>query len=302
MINRICMGAGLVSLDVLMKGDDDQNVSYGVGGTCGNVMMILQYMGWKAYPVARLDGSHYSDIVISEMKAKHVSTDFIEKDGQTPVIIQINIVDRYGHPSHKFVIKDKRGRFSLGFKSITLKQEEKIMSRMDFVPSLFFFDRVSPAILKMAEEMREKGALVFFEPSIKPVSKDFMRAVELSHVIKFANQRIDDVTFAESSSDKLFIQTLGGEGLRFRLKDEWRFLKPVENEHVVDTSGAGDWTSAAFINYMQSKSLVFREWEANTIADGLSYAQIIASHSCSFEGARGLMSQDYRSVIKRLHL
>lgn len=26
-----------------------------VGGTCGNVMMILAHMGWESYPIARLD-------------------------------------------------------------------------------------------------------------------------------------------------------------------------------------------------------------------------------------------------------
>ena len=302
MINKICMGAGLVSLDVLMRGDDDRNVTYSVGGTCGNVMMILQYMGWISYPIARLDGTHYSSMVINEMKKNHVNTNFIEKDGQTPVIIQINIIDKYGHPSHKFVIKDKKGRFSLGFKSIKKKKKETIMSKLDFEPSLFFYDRISPAILNLASELRERGVMIFFEPSVKPSAKGFERAMELSHVVKFANQRIENTDFTDKYTDKLFIQTLGSEGLRFKYKEGWELLKPVENTHVVDTSGAGDWTSAAFINYMHLNTIGFEHWDRQMIRNGLSYAQKIASLSCSYEGARGLMSQSYKSVIEKLNL
>lgn len=54
---NICLGAGLISLDVLIRDGANLPVSYYVGGTCGNVMMILSYMGWDAYPISRLDGT-----------------------------------------------------------------------------------------------------------------------------------------------------------------------------------------------------------------------------------------------------
>ena len=53
----ICVGAGLISLDVLIREGRKIPVSYYVGGTCGNVMMILSYLGWDAYPIARLDST-----------------------------------------------------------------------------------------------------------------------------------------------------------------------------------------------------------------------------------------------------
>ena len=54
---NICIGAGLISLDVLIRDGERLPVSYYVGGTCGNVMMILSYMGWDVHPIARLDGT-----------------------------------------------------------------------------------------------------------------------------------------------------------------------------------------------------------------------------------------------------
>lgn len=55
MHNNIAVGAGLISLDVLIWDGKLIPVGYYVGGTCGNVMMILSRMGWESYPIARLD-------------------------------------------------------------------------------------------------------------------------------------------------------------------------------------------------------------------------------------------------------
>ena len=64
-----CVGAGLVSLDILMRGYSDKQVSYKLGGTCGNVMAILSYMGWHTYPIARLDSTDYGKLLLDDMKS-----------------------------------------------------------------------------------------------------------------------------------------------------------------------------------------------------------------------------------------
>ena len=40
--------------------------------------------------------------------------------------------------------------------SLTLKQANEVIEKIDFVPKVFFFDRVSPAILKLATVFKEK--------------------------------------------------------------------------------------------------------------------------------------------------
>src|SRR5689334_15732613 len=49
-------GTGLVALDVVITGSDHQRPLFRAGGTCGNVLTILSHLGWKACPVARLNG------------------------------------------------------------------------------------------------------------------------------------------------------------------------------------------------------------------------------------------------------
>ena len=291
-MNRIILGAGLVSLDILMRGYEE-TVSFKVGGTCGNVMMILAYMGWDSYPVARLNGSEQSQMMLDDMRTSGVHTDFVStlEDGATPIIIQHNIIDKDGNPTHKFTFQGNRGSLHLDYKTVTKKTAMKVLDELTFAPMVFFFDRISAATLAMAERFKNTGCLVYFEPSAKAKVPDFDKAVAFSDIIKFAEQRIPDVSFVGAYSDKLFVQTLGSKGLRFNLFGRgWKSLPPVFNDKLVDTSGAGDWTTAAFLNEMAGAGLTSIDALTEDIVKLLlSTAQEKASQSCSYEGARGMM-------------
>ena len=161
---------------------------------------------------------------------------------------------------------------------------------MDFAPNVFFFDRVSPAILRLAESFKEKGSVIFFEPSSRGGDvKRFNQCVEVADVIKFSDQRIKDVEQFESYKDKLFIQTQGARGLSYRLNSGWKHLEPVANDKVVDTAGAGDWTAAAFINELFKARKGLSGITVAEIEKALNEAQKVGAASCSYEGARGMM-------------
>lgn len=291
---KICVGAGLVSLDILMRGYEE-TVSYKVGGTCGNVMMILAYLGWESYPVARLNGSDQSQMMLDDMRSHGVHTDFVSRleDGVTPIIIQHNIIDKDGNPTHKFTFQGNRGSLHLDYKPVMKKTAMKVLDELKFIPTVFFFDRVSAATLTMASYFKSKGVLVFFEPSAKATKADFDKAIASSDIIKFADQRLPDVKFTEEYRDKLFIQTLGSKGLQFNLYGKgWITLPPVLNDKIVDTSGAGDWTTATFLNEMINEGIAsVDELSIETLKRILSKAQENGSQSCSYEGARGMMQK-----------
>lgn len=291
--NNICVGAGLISLDVLIWEGNRIPVSFYVGGTCGNVMMILAHMGWDAYPIARLDGTKDGLRVLDDMKRHHVHTDFVStQDGKTPVIVQRNFINKDGIPTHKFESRSNMGRFYLDFKSLTLKQANEVIEKIDFVPRVFFFDRVSPAIQRLAETFKEKGSVIFFEPSSRggDVTR-FNQCVEVADIIKFSDQRIKDIEAFEGYKDKLFIQTQGSKGLNYRQNSGWKHLEPVANENVVDTAGAGDWTAAAFINELFKLRKGLSDLKEADIEKALNEAQKVGAQSCSYEGARGMMQK-----------
>lgn len=290
---KIIVGAGLISLDVLIRDGERLPVSYYVGGTCGNVMMILAHMGWDAYPIARLDGTKDTTRLLADMKRNSVHTDYITtNDGKTPVIVQRNFINKDGVPTHRFESRHGHGHFYLDFKPLTKKQADAVIERIDFVPKVFFFDRVAPAILKLATTFKGEGSVVFFEPSSRGGDvKTFNKCVEVADVVKFSDQRIKDYRQFDGVADKLFIQTQGADGLIYRLNSDWNHLEPVHNDNVVDTAGAGDWTAAALINelYKDKERQEIFNFTPAAIAKALNAAQRIGAQSCSYEGARGMM-------------
>ena len=289
---NICFGAGLISLDVLIRDGANLPVSYYVGGTCGNVMMILSYMGWDAYPIARLDGTKDTTRLLADMKTHGVHTDFVTtKDGKTPVIVQRNFINKDGVPTHKFESRNGKGHFYLDFRSLTVKQADAVLGQLNFIPKVFFFDRVAPAILKLARSFKEKGSIIFFEPSSKGNVDLFNQCVEVTDIVKFADQRIKDINQFDKIDGKLCIQTQGEKGLSFRFNSEWQHLDPVVNHNVVDTAGAGDWTAAALISnlYKDKELRQIDEFSQEDIIIALNEAQAVGAKSCSYEGARGMM-------------
>lgn len=294
MKNKICIGTGLISLDILMRNNEQNAVSLKVGGTCGNVIMILAHMGWNTYPIARLDGSSYSQTLIGDMIKNGVHTSYVttEQGGGTPIIIQHNIVDKDGNPTHKFTFRNNKGGFYLDYKPITKNAAKIVVESLTFKPDVFFFDRVNAATVYLSEYFKSIGTLVIFEPSIKSTeSKQFKQCVMNSDIIKFSDQRINDINFTEVYEDKLFIQTCGDKGLRFKfLNFEWVQLPQIPNDHIIDTAGAGDWTTAALINLLsQSDKFPIPNFDPKDIKDFLMEAQKWGSMSCSYEGARGMM-------------
>ena len=290
---NIAVGAGLISLDVLIRDGQRIPVSFYVGGTCGNVMMILAHMGWESYPIARLDSTKDTDRVLADMAKHAVHTDFVTtSDGKVPVIVQRNFINKDGAPTHKFESRNNVGRFYLDFKSLTMKQANAVIEQIDFIPKVFFFDRVSPAILKLATTFKEKGSVIFFEPSSRGGDvKRFYQCVEIADIVKFSDQRIKDIKQFGSYDGKLFIQTQGAKGLSYRLNSDWIHLDSVINERVVDTAGAGDWTAAALINNLFKDKVVLEisSLLKSDLETALNEAQKVGAESCSYAGARGMM-------------
>lgn len=290
---NICVGAGLISLDVLIWDGKSYPIAYYAGGTCGNVMMILAHMGWESYPIARLDGTKDGQRVLADMEKHNVHTDFVStNDGKTPVIVQRNFINKDGIPTHRFESRNNIGRFYLDFKPLTLKQANHVIERIRFIPKVFFFDRVAPAILKLATTFKKKGAVIFFEPSSRGGKVDlFNKCIEVADIVKFSDQRIKDLKQFESYRDKLFIQTQGAKGLSYKLNSKWIHLEPVINDNVIDTAGAGDWTAAALINnlFKDKTMLGICDLLESDLVKALNEAQKIAADSCSYEGARGMM-------------
>ncbi|MCK4764174.1 MAG: hypothetical protein KAW12_18385 [Candidatus Aminicenantes bacterium] len=299
-------GTGLVVLDIIIDKDPMKPV-FSAGGTCGNVVAGLSFLGWKSKIISRAGRGVASDLLAEDLLENGVDIKYIhrEKKIETPRLIE-KLVTGGTYPKHRFYLRCPAcRRFLPRFRS----------SRLDFIdniliheknPGVFFFDRITPSSLKMARVYRDRGALIFFEPNNLKHPDELEKAVRLCHILKFSNNvpchnSLEDYTAAflervKSFQPPFMIRTLGDAGVTINgaQDDIWHHKKGWKLQRAVDTCGAGDWFTVGFLYYLQksavqhSTSLVETLHHPETIEASLDFGQVLAAISCMFVGARGL--------------
>ncbi len=293
---KMILGSGMVTLDQLQRFADSEVTEEYVGGTLGNIMMIMAYYGWLSCPIARLDVSDDSEKIVKDMEACGVGLRYVslEENGKTPVIFQRNYIKRDGSKGKSIGAPEGRSRF-IPFSAITKKDAQAIMEIEDVVPDVLVFDRAYPAYIDLAQYFKPKGSLVYFEPEgISPNNqRNVEKLIALSDVVKYSGSRFKDgkASVFDKYTGKLFIETRGADGLRFRLDGEWHSLPaPQLPGEFMDEEGAGDWTSATFIHLLTEQGIrSIADLTVDVCASLLEKAQTQGAANCCFEGARGMM-------------
>jgi len=291
-------GICLIALDLVMSANPNQPVQAWAGGTCGNVLSILAYLGWESYPIARMNGDPASERVRADMSRWGVKLDFAgcEQTSHTPIIIQEISRGRDGSPRHRFSWACPRcGQWLPSFKSVTRQAVDVVGDGLNGA-KLFFMDRLSRAALTLAGRAADAGAIVMFEPSGKSDPKLFAEALQLAHIVKYADQRLSEAggAMAGDSATILEIQTMGIEGLRYRHRltrpSDWTHLPAVSAPRLLDSCGSGDWCSAGLLSKIAGGGLAgLKSASIKDLTSALRYGQAIAAWNCAFEGARGGM-------------
>jgi fructokinase len=303
-------GAGLIALDVIFS-PEKATPQLWAGGTCGNVLTILAYLGWSSFPIARLTKDDAAAYIKTDFRKWDINEDFLHSQptADTPIIVQKIKRNASGKVSHRFSWNcPDCGAWLPAFKPVLTSAAEKI-SQIINSPKLFFMDRVSRGSLILAKACSDKGAVVMFEPSGFGDKKLFQEALQLAHIIKYSSDRMDRVEGANSVL--LEIQTLGEEGIRYRCNlskcktKGWQELKALQVTNVKDAAGAGDWCSAGILDKVAKNGLKqLKGISSKALHNALTYGQALAAWNCQFEGARGGMysekKEDFTASVKKI--
>ena len=324
---KTCMGTGNFSFDVITQREypngfvvgkrnrfEEKILAMEIGNTCGNVMTMLPYLGVKTFPVAKLDVSPQGFQMKRDMKAYGADVRFVSNTltGGTTILRCMHKLDNDGKPTmgHKGSTAGKpwtglSARPCRKYLSSKGGEVEALVDSMDFIPDVFFFDVAQAGHRILAERLREKGSLVYFEcdsdghrieneKSRQAAHRLFLRCVEASDVVKMSGEYVQDLSFADAYTDKLFVQTLGADGLRFKLGGgQWIKLDPVVNPDYKDYEGAGDWTSTTLIAALCSMDMLkVKDMTEEAVREALTMAQQMASYSVGFYGSKGLIHAD----------
>lgn len=286
------VGTGLVALDVLIENPKQTPKTY-AGGSCGNVMAILAWSGWTATPWSRLGNDANAKHVRKDLEHFGVNVNHLEQaaGGGTPVIVQENRRTATGQLTHKFHWKcPSCGNPYPRFRA-TLLNAVAGVAKSTGHPAVYFFDRATPAAIKLAETYRATGTTVIFEPNSIRDEKLFQRAVQQAHVLKYSAERLDAFQdLLEAVQVPLQIETLGADGLQFRLRrSAWAKLPSFKAPVFIDAAGSGDWCTAALIDQAFRKKVDWKTAKAEVIRHGLERGQAFAALNCGYPGARGMM-------------
>lgn len=307
------VGTGFVALDVVIAEGRERHPRTWAGGTCGNVLAILAYLGWRAYPVATLGMDAGAVRIIADLAELGVDVRFIRQDSarRTPIVIERIRKLANGLPRSRFVWTCPGcGAWLPGYQAVLVKDMQPVVASMPD-PEVFFFDRVSRGALDLAAASARRGALIVFEPSGVGDERLFREALRLSHVVKYSHERLSGVGERLGQTSLLVeIETLGAEGLRYRLRGpsggrQWRVLEAYGVTDVKDTVGAGDWCTAGFIHVLGNEGAAGVMKADRAVVEGaLRFGQALAALTCAFEGARGVMyameKRQFRAAIKKI--
>ena len=269
-------------------------VAESVGNTCGNVAAILPYLGVQTFPIAHFDQSEQGLQIKDDLQRYGADVRFVENSagGGTTLLRCTHKRDKMtGEHTTSFRATSPGSRFPRRRFLRVRDEASAFMEKLDFVPDVFFFDAAEAGLRYLAGELRNKGTLVYFEPESDADKAKFLKAVEVSDIVKFSHEKVSDLDFVAQNSDKLFIRTMGAEGLEFNLCGQgWVKVATVPNENVVDWEGAGDWTTSQFIACLCEKEVLsVAQMTVESVRGCLEIACRTASRSVSYMGSKGMI-------------
>ena len=298
-MKKSVIGTGIFNLDTIVVREypewpalrpfNDKVVLEEVGGTCGNVMCMLSSLGWNARPVVCLDDSPEGLKVAEDLKRYGCDCRYVTNTPEGGTTLLRCTHKKTADGGHSMSVRAGSPGGSRFPKRHFLRARDEapaFLASVREAPSVFFFDDPAAGNRVIARGLKEKGALVYFEPSKISGNAD-LDAVCASDIIKFSDENIPDRSFADAFPDKIFIQTMGPLGVGIKYKGRPSFvLGGRVAEKVVDTEGAGDWFTSAFINALAEAG----ELSYENVLCAAEIAVKTSSKSVGYMGSKGMIN------------
>ena len=306
-MKKTCLLSGNFALDTIVTRDYPNGfvigksnkfvenvVTESVGNTCGNVAAILPYLGVESFPIAHFDMSEKGLMIKDDLQRYGADVRFVENspNGGTTLLRCTHKRDKMtGEHTTSFRATSSGSRFPRRRFLRVRDEAPAFVEKLDFVPDVFFFDAAEAGLRFLATELRGKGTLVYFEPESDAEKNKFLKAVEVSDIVKFSHEKVSDMDFTTQYTDKLFIRTLGADGLEFNLCGQgWIKVASVPNDNVVDWEGAGDWTTSQFIACLCERGILsILQMTVEAVRECLEIACETASRSVSYLTSKGMI-------------
>lgn len=285
------VGGGFIALDIVQSQWTPGERLY-AGGSTGNVMTILSFMGWKSQPIARLGDDAAAEVLTRDMERFGVDTSLVSYSPNvaTPIVLERIRSATDGSRRHSFNWRcPDCAAWYPRYRPVPAKLVAEAAATLS-AHTVVYFDRVNAGTVKLAEQCKAEGALVVFEPS-NASDKAFAKAASIADVLKYSHERLGRHGDLLADLDVMLqIETMGSEGLRYQLNGQpWSTLAAVPAIELKDAAGAGDWCTAGFLYRLVGGRATAPALTNSAVKRALRFGQALAALTCSYEGARGSM-------------
>ena len=176
--------AGYVTLDLIVRDLEMRDFWHAAGGTCGNVSAFASALGLDVSILARVGEDRRGELLVDDLAGTGVDITRVERIPglSTPGVVEFIRSRRGG--GHRFAFRCPACKADLRKAAVVSQRQATRVA--DCVESFdaFFFDRATPATIRLAEAAREAGLLVMFEPTSVPRTRNAVRAAALSNYLK----------------------------------------------------------------------------------------------------------------------
>jgi fructokinase len=281
-------GTGLTVLDVIYAGNLGRPLK-ALGGSCGNVLISLAMLGHSVAPVISIGADSHGDFLVEAFRRAGCETRFVFRASieGSPVIVEHIDVDR---ARHWFSSRCPRTDQSFPrWRSIDENQVRSARAALEQT-SVFYTDRLSPAIVSAMEAAHGAGALVVLEPASRGDDDNLVaRALKTTSILKISDDTAGQHHIAsEETLPMVVIRTHGSRGLTAAYQGTEKFFPPAAAPRLVDTCGSGDMVTTGLLDYLLTHWRDRSRWSAADIYAGVEAGQRLAAINCAFAGARGI--------------
>lgn len=288
------LGLGFSGLDIINANNDRRFLP---GGTCANVLSVLAFLGWRSVLVKAEYSDGWNSFVDRALQRIGVEVS-VFKSSKKPIPRVIQMNESTGHKFLTICPVCYKNLMTLELPSSAKSlMTDKAMDEFD----LIYYDRVSAGIKDVVQQANKMNIWTFYEPNSFRSFSQTINNMAMANIVKFsldripysAAQRLLSELSGESARTRIILCTNAEKGIFYSIKrsngnfDKMEVVDGLQYDTIIDTSGAGDWLSAGFINTLIRGKLTVGNISHSDLNNAICRSMPLPQLCCSSAGALG---------------
>ena len=294
---------GELLIDFTMNGKSEQGNNLfeaNPGGAPCNVLAILRKLGKKTAFIGKVGDDQFGRLLRETIEEAGINSDNLLVDKE--INTTLAFVHTFPDGDREFSFYRKPGA-DMMLKKEEIDEEAIAKARIFHFGTLSMtHDDVREATKKAVELAKKNGLLISLDPNLRPplwssldlAKEQMLAAMEYCDILKISDNEIQFITGVEDYDEGIQIirdrfqiplvcLTLGKDGSRAYYKDIRVEVPGFAQEHVADTTGAGDTFCGSVLNYVLEHGI--EDLSEENLKEMLTFANAAASLITTKKGA-----------------